>query len=149
MFSVVISFVVNVYIKQTELQQGNCSLISLSTTVAIGISLRVNKSRNFSSAKWWLVFKRQLNGCCISIKFFQVVESSLLRKKYMDNYITWHDDKTTVTWLNNSRPKKGPSCGAIILFIYAGHTIAIERIDGPLQETNDSLQTFIKKPFPW
>lgn len=40
--------------------------------------------------EWGLVFKRQLNGCCISIKLLQVVKGSLLRKKYVDNHITWN-----------------------------------------------------------
>lgn len=46
---------------------------------------------------WGLVFKRQLDSCCISIKLFQVVKRSLLRKKYVDDHITWSWGKS---WQN-------------------------------------------------
>lgn len=64
--------------------------------------LVVQETQLLLTAKWRLVLKRELDGCRITIEFFQVIESSLLRKKYVDHYITWHMS-VIITWINKSK----------------------------------------------
>ena len=53
-----------------------------------------------SAAKRGLVFKRQVNRCCVAVEFLQVIEISLFGKKDVDNYITWKQTKTSnkIVW---------------------------------------------------